>query len=143
MEAVLAVYARPYDEKRPVICLDEKSKELHGTPRGELPLVSGKVKRVDCDYERHGTANLFMQVEPLTGRCRVAVTDRRTAVDFAEQLRILAEEEYPQAEVIVLVTDNLNTHHIGCLYERFAPEQARTIISRIEWHCYIRRGRRP
>jgi len=134
MEDVLEVYARPYDAKRPIVCLDEKSKELHDTPRGEIPIVPGRAKRIDCDYERNGTANLFMQVEPLVGKCRVAVTDRRTAFDFAEQLRIVTEEDYPDAELIVLVTDNLNTHHFGCLYERFAPEQARRIAGRIEWH---------
>ena len=134
MEDVLDVYARPYDACCPVVCLDETSKELHDTPNGVLPLEPGKAHRVDTDYQRNGVANLFMQVEPLTGRCRVAVTQRRTAFDFAEQLRVLVEEEYPQAERVVLVTDNLNTHQFGCLYERFPPEQARAIASRLEWH---------
>lgn len=134
MEDVLAVYARPYNALYPVVCLDETSKELHDTPRGTLPLAPGKAHRVDTDYKRNGVANLFMQVEPLTGKVRVQVTERRTAFDFAEQLRTLVEEEYPQAECIVLVTDNLNTHQISCLYERFAPEQARAIASRLEWH---------
>lgn len=128
------MYARPYDASRPVVCLDETSKQLHDTPNGVLPLEPGKAHRVDTDYKRNGVANLFLQVEPLTGKCRVAVTQRRTAFDFAEQLRVLVEDEYPDAERVVLVTDNLNTHHLGCLYERFAPEQARAIVSRLEWH---------
>lgn len=134
MEDVLRVYARPYEEQCPVVCLDEKSKELRSTPRGALPMEPGKPERVDSEYAREGVANLFLQVEPLTGRCRVAVTDRRTAVDFAEQLRILVDEDYPHAERIVLVTDNLNTHHPGCLYECFEPEQAERIAARLEWH---------
>lgn len=134
MEDVLALYARPYDEKHPVVCMDETSKELHATPNGVLPLEPGKPHRVDTDYQRNGVSNLFLQVEPLTGKCGVQVTERRTAFDFAEQLRILVEEAYPDAERVVLVTDNLNTHHPHCLYERFAPEKARAIASRIEWH---------
>lgn len=141
MEDVLEVYARPYDAQRPVVCLDEKSKELHATPRGSVAMqpkdkagVRGHPQYVDSEYERHGTANLFCWLEPLTGRCGVRVTERRTALDFAEQLRLLVEEDYPQAESIVLVTDNLNTHSPACLYERFSPEQARRIAHKIEWH---------
>ncbi len=141
MEDVLEVYARPYDAQRPVVCLDEKSKELRETPRGTLPLrpkdksgIRGQAQRMDSEYKRHGTANLFAWVEPLTGRGRVRVTERRTGQDFAEQLRLLVEEEFPEVEQIVLVTDNLNTHSPACLYERFAPEQARRIAQKIEWH---------
>ena len=134
MEDVLAVYARPYDPKRPVVCMDEASKELHGTPRGNLPLEPGKPLRQDYEYERHGVCNLFLWIEPLTGRRKVRVTDRRTAQDFAEQLRALVDEDYPDAEVIVLVVDNLNTHGPACLYERFAPAEARRIAAKIEWH---------
>lgn len=134
MEDVLNVYARPYEERRPVVCLDEKSKELHGEVREPLPLAPGKPARQDSEYERNGVANLFMQVEPLTGKRRVRVTERRTAVDCAEQLRLLVEEDYPDAEKIVLVTDNLNTHHIGCLYEAFEPEKAERIAAKLEWH---------
>ncbi len=133
MEDVLAVYARPYDAKRPVVCLDEKSKELHGTPHGEAPMQPGRERRQDYEYTRNGTANLFLAVEPLHGWRSVQVTTRRTAADFAEQLRLLVEH-YPEAETIVLVTDNLNTHSTACLYERFAPEQARRIASKLEWH---------
>jgi hypothetical protein len=134
MEDVLDVYARPYDAQRPVVCLDETSKELRDTPRGNLPLQREQPERQDYEYARHGVCNLFMAVEPLRGRRRVRVTDRRTAQDFAEQLRILVEEDYADADRIVLVTDNLNTHTPACLYERFEPAQARRIASKLEWH---------
>ena len=134
MEDVLDVYQRPYDAKRPVICLDEASKELRTTPRGSLPMEPGQPEREDYEYGRNGVCNLFMAVEPLQGRRKVRVTDRRTAQDFAEQLRVLVEEDYPEADVIVLVTDNLNTHTPACLYERFEPAQARSIASKLEWH---------
>jgi hypothetical protein len=134
MEDVLEVYQRPYDPQRPVVCLDETSKALRDTPRGHLPLEPGQPERQDYEYARHGVSNLFLAVEPLQGRRRVRVTERRTGQDFAEQLRVLVEEDYPQAEVIVLVTDNLNTHTLACLYERFAPDQARRIARKLEWH---------
>ena len=134
MEDVLDVYSRPYDAKRPVVCLDEKSKELHGTPHGELPMQPGRAKCQDYEYVRNGTCNLFLMLEPLRGWRRVQVTKRRTALDFAEQLRILVEEEYTDAETIVLVTDNLNTHSTACLYARFPPEQALRIARKLEWH---------
>jgi len=134
MEDVLDVYHRPYNPDAPVICLDECSKELHSTPRGELTSAPGSACRQDYEYERQGTCNIFCWVEPLVGRRGVRVTSRRTAVDFAEQLRLLVDEAYPDARQIVLVTDNLNTHHLGALYERFAPEEARRIAQRLEWH---------
>jgi transposase len=134
MEDVLDVYARPYDSKRPVVCVDECSKELRSTPRGDLPIEPEQPRREDYEYARHGTANLFLSVEPLIGRRRVRVTERRTSVDFAEELRILVDLDYPDAEQIVLVTDNLNTHTPACLYEAFPPSEARRVASRIEWH---------
>jgi hypothetical protein len=134
MEDVLAVYARPYHPKRPVVCLDETSKELHGTARGSLPMESGQPLREDYEYERHGVCNLFLAIEPLTGRRKVRVTDRRTAQDFAEELRALVDEDFPEAEAIALVVDNLNTHGPACLYERFEPAEARRIAAKIEWH---------
>ena len=134
MEDVLSVYERPHDPRRPVVCLDEKSKELHGTPLGTLPAGPGTPRREDYEYQRNGTANLFLWVEPLAGRRHVEVTERRTAVDFARQLRSLAGEHYPEAEVIVLVTDNLNTHTPACLYEAFPPAEARRLAERFEWH---------
>lgn len=134
MEDVLEVYARPYDPHAPLVCLDECSKELHTTPKGELAAEAGKTACEDYEYKRQGTRNLFLAVEPLRGWRKVRVTERRRSVDFAEQLRQLVDEDYPAAERIVLVTDNLNTHTIACLYERFAPEEARRIAAKLEWH---------
>ncbi len=134
MEDILDVYQRPYDPKRPVVCLDEASKELHDLPRGSLPVKPGQPLRQDYEYERHGVANLFLAIEPLRGWRKVRVTERRTKRDFAEQLRLLSDEDYPQAERIVLVVDNLNTHGPGSLYEAFEPEEAHRLAARFEWH---------
>jgi hypothetical protein len=134
MEDVLAVYERPYDPKRPLVCVDESNKELHKTPRGSLPAEAGQVARQDYEYERNKTANMFMTVEPLVGKRRVRVTDHRTKQDFAELLRCLSDEDYSEAAIIVLVTDNLNTHSPACLYERFEPAEARRIAEHFEWH---------
>jgi hypothetical protein len=110
MEDVLAVYTRPYDPQRPQVCLDETSTQLVAETRVPIPAAPGQPERVDDEYERKGTANLFMVFEPLAGQRRVQVTERRTAVDFAYLIRELVDEQYPQAEKIVLVMDNLNTH---------------------------------
>ena len=134
MEDVLDVYARPYDAKRPVVCVDEGAKELRSTPRGSLPIEPGEAERQDYEYARHGKANLFVSVEPLTGRRRIRVSERRASVDFAEELRQLVDLDYADAECVVLVTDNLNTHTPACLYEAFPPAEARRIAERIEWH---------
>ncbi len=134
MEDILDLYQQPYDPHRPVVCFDEKSKELHGTPHGELPAAPGKTACEDYEYARNGTRNLFLAVEPLCGWRKVRVTERRTALDMAEQLRQLVDEDYPEAEQIVLVTDNLNTHTPACLYERFTPQEAHRIARRLEWH---------
>lgn len=134
MEDVLALYHRPYDPRCPVVCLDERSKALRATPRGVLPPRPGVCRREDSEYERHGTCNLFLWVEPLAGRRRVQVTARRTAVDLAEQLRELVEVAYPHAEKIALVTDNLNTHSTAALYERYPPAEAWRIAQKLEWH---------
>jgi len=134
MEDVLDVYERPYDSKRPVVCVDESNKTLHNTPHGSLPVEPGQAQRQDYEYKRNGTLNLFMAVEPLIGKRRVSVTDRRTKQDFAEFLRYLSDEVYPQAETIILVTDNLNTHSPAGLYERFEPAEARRLAQRFEWH---------
>jgi transposase len=140
MEDVLDVYHRPYNPQRPVVCLDECSKELRSTPHGVQamhpsgPLRPAKPGREDYEYARHGTCNIFMAVEPLAGRRFVKVTARRTALDFAEMLRYLVDEQYADVEKVILVTDNLNTHHKGVLYEMFDPETARRIARRIEWH---------
>ena len=134
MEDVLEVYHRPYDPLRPVVCVDERSKTLHTTPRGCLPPASSSPARQDYEYERHGACNLFLSVEPLAGRRHVSVTQRRTLLDSAEQLRLLSDELYLHASKIVLVTLNLNVHSPAALYERFAPAQARRLASRFEWH---------
>jgi len=134
MEDVLSVYQRPYNLKRPVICLDETSKVLRSTPRGSLPLQPGQPPRQDYEYERHGSAAVFLSVEPLQGQRQVRVRPQRTANDFAEVLKAIADEDYPDAEIIVLVVDNLNTHHPAALYERFAPTEARRIAQKFEWH---------
>jgi transposase len=134
MEDVLAVYRRPYDPKRPVVCLDELSKVLRSTPRGKIAMQPGESLRQDYEYERHGVADLFLSVEPLRGQRQVRVRDRRTAHDFAEVVRAIVDEDYPDAESIVLVVDNLNTHGPAALYEHFPPEKARRIAAKIEWH---------
>jgi hypothetical protein len=140
MEDVLEVYTRPYDPDRPVVCLDEASKQLVGETRTPIPAAPGQPRRVDYEYERKGTANLFMTFEPLAGRRWVDVTARRTAVDFAEELRLLADERYPDAEVIVLVMDNLNTHKLSVLYEAFEPAEARRLRERFEVHHTPKHG---
>jgi DDE superfamily endonuclease len=140
MEDVLEVYHRPFDPERPVVCLDEASKQLIGETRTPLPPAPGRVERFDSEYVRNGTANLFMISEPLLGWRTVSVTERRTAVDFAEVLRWLAEELHPDAEKIVLVMDNLNTHKLASLYEAFPPEQARRIAQRLEIHHTPKHG---
>ena len=134
MEDVLEVYQRDYDPKRPVVCMDETSKQLVGETRVPVPAAPGRTARVDYEYERKGTANLFMVTEPLVGQRRVQVTERRTAVDFAELIRQLVDEWYPDAKKIVLVMDNLNTHRPASLYEAFPPAEARRLIEKLEIH---------
>ena len=140
MEDVLDVYHRPYDEKRPLVCLDEASKQLIGETVQPLPAEPGRPERFDYEYVRNGTANLFMVSEPLPGWRAVRVTERRTAKDFAEVVRWLVEEVHPEAEKIVLVMDNLNTHKLASLYEAFPPERARRIADRLEIHHTPKHG---
>jgi hypothetical protein len=140
MEDVLEVYHRPYDEERPLVCLDEASKQLVGEVVQPLPPSPGQPERFDYEYVRNGTANLFMVSEPLLGWRAVQVTERRTAKDYAEVLRWLAEEVHPDAGVIVLVVDNLNTHTLASLYEAFPPEQARRLAERFEVHYTPKHG---
>jgi hypothetical protein len=137
---VLEVYHRPYDEKRPLVCLDEASKQLVGEAVEPTPAAPGQPERFDYEYVRNGTANLFMVSEPLRGGRAVPVTERRTAKDYAEVLRWLAEDVHPDAEVIVLVQDNLNTHTLASLYEAFPPEQARRLAERFEVHDTPKHG---
>ena len=140
MEDVLEVYTRPYDPRRPQVCVDETSKQLVAETREPLPATPGHPARVDYEYERKGTANLFMVFEPLAGHRRVKVTERRTAVDFAHLLQELVDEQYPHAEKIVLVMDNLNTHKAASLYEAFAPDEARRLRERLEIHYTPKHG---
>ena len=140
MEDVLDVYHRPYDENRPLIALDESSKQLIGETVQPWPAEPGQPERFDYEYVRNGTANLFMISEPLLGWRAVQVTERRTAKDFAEVVRWLAEDVHPEAEKLVLVMDNLNTHKLASLYEAFPAEQARRIAERLEIHYTPKHG---
>lgn len=140
MEDVLDVYQRPYDPVRPQVCVDETSKQLIDEVRTPLPLRPGQPEIYDHEYKRNGTANLFMIVEPLTGACQVKVTDHRTRVDWAQLMRELVDVHYPQAEVIVLVTDNLNTHDNASLYAAFPPEEAKRIADKLEIHYTPKHG---
>jgi len=140
MEDVLDVYHRPYDEKRPLVCLDEASKQLIGEVIQPIPAEPGQPERFDYEYVRNGTANLFMVSEPLLGWRAVKVTGRRTAVDFAEVIRWLVEEVHEEAEKVVLVMDNLNTHRLASLYEAFPPERARRIAAKLEIHYTPKHG---
>ena len=140
MEDVLKVYTRPYDSRRPQVCVDETSTQLVAETRLPIPAAPGQPERVDYEYERQGTANLFMVFEPLAGQRRVKVTERRTAVDFAHLIRAVVDEQYPQAEKIVLVMDNLNTHKPASLYEAFPPAEARRLLERLEIHHTPKHG---
>jgi hypothetical protein len=140
MEDVLEVYHRPYDAQRPLVCVDESSKQLVGEAVQPVPAAPGQPERFDYEYVRNGTANLFMISEPLLGWRSVQVTERRTAKDFAEVVRWLVEDIHPDAEKVVLVLDNLNTHTPASLYEAFAPERARRIIDRLELHYTPKHG---
>jgi hypothetical protein len=140
MEDVLEVYHRPYDPQRPVVCMDECSKQLIGEVREPLPPKPGRLAKYDSEYERKGTANVFMAVEPLAGKRTTQVTERRTRVDWARFVQMLVMTIYPLAEKVVLVMDNLNTHGIASLYEAFAPEVARALAARLEIHYTPKHG---
>jgi hypothetical protein len=140
MEDVLEVYHRPQDPSRPMVCMDECSKQLVAEVRDPLPLRPGDVAKFDSEYERRGTANLFMAVEPLAGRRIVQVTDQRTRTDWARFIRYLLLTVYAKATVLVLVMDNLNTHGIASLYEAFDPETARALAARLEIHYTPKHG---
>ena len=121
MEDVLAVYARPYDPRRPVVCMDEKPYQLLGQVREPVPAEPGHDRKEDSEYVRHGTCSIFVWVEPLRGRRRVDAQPHRTKIDWARQVDHLLTHDYPDAETVVLVMDNLNTHTVGSLYEAFDP----------------------
>jgi hypothetical protein len=134
MEDVLSLYEEPYDASRPVVCFDEKSVQLVAETRVACAVAPGQPRRYDYEYERKGTANIFMAVEPLGGKRFVTVTERRTKLDFAAEMQKLVDVRYPEAERIRLVCDNLNTHKPGSLYEAFPPAEARRLLQRLEFH---------
>jgi hypothetical protein len=141
MEDVLEVYTRPYDERFPQVCLDEKSKQLLAEVREPLAVSPGRPARQDYEYEREGRANLFIISEPLAGWRHISVTERRTKIDWAHCIKELVDLHYPQAEKIVLVLDNLNTHTPpAALYEAFAPSEARRLLERLEIHYTPKHG---
>ena len=140
MEDVLDLYAEAYDPKRPVVCLDESPYQLVSEKRTSIPVAEGRPARVDYEYKREGTCNLFMFFQPLTGWRHVKVTERRTGEDFAQCLKDLEEMHFPDAEVIRLVTDQLNTHRPAVLYAAFEPEEARRIARKLEWHYTPKHG---
>jgi hypothetical protein len=140
MEDVLDVYERPYDAFRPQVCLDETSTQLVGEVTPPTSAVPGQPAREDYEYERKGVANLFLVCEPLRGWRHVTVTDQRTSVDFAHVIRDLVDVRFPEAERIVLVLDNLNTHTPAALYTAFPPAEAHRLAQKIEWHHTPKHG---
>jgi len=140
MEDVLEVYTRPHDPSRPLVCLDETSKQLVAETRAPLPMEPGRPARHDYEYRRNGTANLFMLFAPLEGWRHVKVTERRTGVDYAHVLKEVADTHFPKAEKIILVQDNLNTHTPASLYEAFPAAESRRLVERFEWHYTPKHG---
>src|SRR5215471_8670788 len=140
MEDILAVYMRPHDPDRPLVCLDETSKQLIAETRVPIPMNRGRPARFDYEYERNGTANLFMMFAPLEGWRHVKVTDRHTAVDYAHVLKELADIHFADVKTIVLVQDNLNIHSKASLYEAFPAAEARRLVERFEWHYTPKHG---
>lgn len=140
MEDVLEVYERPYDAKRPLVCLDEAAKQILAEVRQPLPMKPTSAQHYDNEYERLGTCALFMLFEPLCGQRQVLVRQRRTALDYADVIRHLCDEVHPDVEQIVLVQDNLNTHGVHSLYQAFAPQEAQRLAQRIEWHYTPKHG---
>jgi transposase len=140
MEDVLDVYTQPNDTKRPQVCMDETSKQLLADVQEPLPVQPGQPQRVDYEYKREGVADLFMFFEPLTGKRYVKVTDQRTRKDWAIAMQELSDWVYPQAEKIVIVMDNLNTHSPASFYETFEPDEARRLINRFEFHYTPKHG---
>lgn len=140
MEDVLEVYHRPYDPKRPVVCLDESSKQLVGEVSTPIPMAPGHPVLVDDEYVRHGVAEIFLDVEPLAGVRNIAVTERRGSVDWARYIKDMLDHRYPDAEQVVLVMDNLNTHALSSLYQAFPAEEALRLARRLEIHYTPKHG---
>jgi hypothetical protein len=140
MEDVLEVYQRPHDPACPMVCVDETSKQLIAETRVPIAAKPGRPARHDYEYERNGTANLFMMFAPLEGSRHVKVTDRHAAVDYAQVLKELSDTHFPKAEKIILVQDNLSTHKPASLYEAFPAPEARRLVERFEWHYTPKHG---
>lgn len=140
MEDVLDIYETPYDPHRPVVCMDEKPYQLLGEVRESWSMRPGDNKKIDSEYQRNGTCSIFAFIEPLGGRHHVSVREHRTAVDWAEEIKYLVDEMYPDVEKIILVMDNLNTHKPASLYKKYSPEEARRIIKKLEIHYTPKHG---
>ena len=140
MEDVLEVYRRPRDPNKPLLCVDESSKQLTLETRTPIPMRPGQLRREDHEYERNGTVNIFMMFAPLEGWRHVEVTDRRTAIDYAHLLKRASDVDFLNAEKILLVQDNLNTHNWSSLYEAFPADEARRLVERFEWHYTPKHG---
>ena len=140
MEDVLSVYHLPYDRDYPVVCMDESCKQLIGEIQPAIPCAPGKPARVDHEYVRNGVAEIFLEVEPLAGRRHVGITEHRTRKDWALWIKGMLDERYPNARLVRLVLDNLNTHSLASLYETFEPHEARRLADRIEFHFTPKHG---
>ena len=140
MEDVLDVYERPYNPAVPVVCMDEKPYQLLGETRQPLPIRPGDDQKIDSEYVRNGTCSIFAFIEPLGGKHHANVREHRTATDWAEEIKYLSDVMYPDAEKIVLVMDNLNTHKAASLYKKYPAEEARRIIKRLEIHYTPKHG---
>jgi len=140
MEDILEIYKRPYDPAIPVICMDEQPTQLIKQTRRKIATEPGKPERVDYEYERNGTAENFMFTEPLASWRKANVRQHRTAIDWAYEIKELLNEDYPEAQKVILVCDNLNTHEIASLYEAFEPKQARELVERLEIHYTPKHG---
>lgn len=140
MEEVLDIYKKPYDSKYPVVCMDESSKQLIKEVRQPLPMKPGEVEKFDTEYDRNGMASIFMAFEPLQGRRFTKVTGQRTRTDWANYIRDIVDNNYKEAEKIIFVMDNLNTHHKSSLYETFEPAEAKRVADRFEIHYTPKHG---
>ena len=140
MEDILEVYARPYNQKFPVVCMDESSMQLIGEVREPIPAAPGHPVLIDDEYVRNGVASIFIEVEPLGGKREVKITEQRTRIDWAHFIKEMLEERYVDAEKVVLVMDNLNTHDTASLYTAFPPEEARRLAERLEIHYTPKHG---
>jgi hypothetical protein len=140
MEDILDLYDRPYDPQRPVVCFDEKLVQLIAETRRPLPAKPGQPQRYDYEYRRKGTRNLFFFFHPLAGWRHVSITEQRTKIDYAHVMRYLVDDLFPEAQVVVVVEDNLNTHTPASLYEAFEPAQAKRILDRLEFHHTPKHG---